>query len=94
MLWNSSQKGPEPTSRSIQSSSMGLSSCTQNVPLGVHNHRPGSWWRGDCIWEMGEQSYRWSVEVKTGMSTCMGVSTLALWAGAEGGKGKLAGQLD
>lgn len=61
---------------------------------GVHNHRPGSWQRGDFIWEMGEQSNRWNLDVKTRRSTCMGLSPLAMWAGAEGGKGKLAGHLD
>lgn len=42
---------------------------------------------GDCMWEAGEQNYKWSLGMKTGVSTCKDLlSPLAVWAVAEGRK--------
>lgn len=61
---------------------------------GVHTLRPESWLRGHCMWEVGGQGCGWSLDVETGMSTCIYLNPLAMWVGAEGRKRREAGYLD
>lgn len=43
--------------------------------------------------EMGGQRCGWRLNMKTEMSTCMGLGSLAVWIGAEGRKRKLSGHM-